>query len=98
MRTQDLLCLAARLYAQHGCSAEVYVPVLLTSADILQEVGPLEARHRGEAKARLERRLRDLGSDAPDAVMALVEWAMAEASREVPRTWRMSSTSEPVAD
>lgn len=98
MRTKELLSLAARLYAEHGDSAEVYVPVLLTSEDLLVEIGPLDRRHRDAAKARVERRMRDLGSDTPDEVMALVDWAMGEARLEIPRTWRTSSTSEPAAD
>ena len=88
MTTRKLLELAARLFAEQGGDAEVYVPIVLTSQQVLHDSFVDDEADQRHARPHLEARFRRWSADTPDRVHCLEAWLMSEAGDVIPSSGR----------
>ena len=86
MTAKELLDYAARLFAEQGGDAEVCVPIIITSKDVLNRAGidPNATMDRRYANAYVEAFFRCLADDTPDRVQGVEEWLLSKAVNEIP--------------
>lgn len=88
MTTSKLLEIAARLFTEHGPRAEVYAPIMLTAADVIDRTGDVPLECRELAKAYVEAELRGLVIDTPDEIVVAGDRVIEQAAQSIRREWR----------